>query len=245
MIGWRDSVVGARGAQVERFFTDAVGERQGPYGGFNLGAHVGDDAAVVAGHRARLERELGLPPGRLVWMNQVHGARVEVVAAPWRADPPGVDGVVTTATDLALAVLVADCTPVLLAAPDEGVVAAVHAGRPGMEAAVVPATVARMREQGARRIVAVVGPSVCSRCYEVPEEMRSRAGADWPAAHAVSWRGTPAIDVAGAVVSQLTSEGVEVEWLPGCTRERDDLYSYRRSQVTGRFAGVVVLRAGR
>ena len=57
----------------------------------------------------------------------------------------------------------------------------------------------------------------------------------------VSWTGTPAIDVAAGVVAQLRAAGVSVTWVPGCSRERDDLYSYRRDAVTGRFAGVVTM----
>ena len=98
-----------------------------------------------------------------------------------------------------------------------------------------------MRELGALDIEAVVGPSVCPRCYEVPEEMRAQAMAAEPTTGAVSWAGTPAIDVAGGVVAQLAREGVALQWLPGCTRESPDLYSYRRDGTTGRFAGFVRL----
>jgi copper oxidase (laccase) domain-containing protein len=118
-------------------------------------------------------------------------------------------------------------------------VAAVHAGRPGLVAGVVPAAVAAMRGLGADTIDAVVGPSVCGRCYEVPEAMRSDVAAVVPVAATVSWSGTPAVDVAAGVVTQLREAGVTVRWVPGCTRERPDLYSYRREASTGRFAGVV------
>jgi polyphenol oxidase len=86
---------------------------------------------------------------------------------------------------------------------------------------------------------AVVGPSVCGRCYEVPADMRDVAARVEPVSATVSWSGTPAIDVAAGVVAQLRAHGVEVRWVPVCTRERDDLYSYRRDGRTGRFAGVV------
>ena len=99
-----------------------------------------------------------------------------------------------------------------------------------------------MRELGAVRLEATVGPSVCGRCYEVPEPMRAEAVQAWPETCAVTWTGTPAIDVAAGVVAQLTRLGVGVTWLPGCARERDDLYSHRRDGVTGRFAGVIVRR---
>ena len=154
---------------------------------------------------------------------------------------PAVDALVSDRTDEALVVLVADCVPLLLVDRTEGLVAAVHSGRPGLLAGVVPAALAALRDLGAERLEAVVGPSVCSRCYEVPAQMRDEAARSVPAAVGVSWTGTPAIDVAAGVVSQLADAGVPVRWLPGCTRERDDLYSYRRDVATGRFAGVVRL----
>jgi len=98
-----------------------------------------------------------------------------------------------------------------------------------------------MREAGAHAITAVVGPSVCARCYEVPAEMRDAAAAVAPESAAVSWTGTPAIDVAAGVVAQLRANDVAVHWVPGCAREDERLFSYRRDGTTGRFAGVVAL----
>jgi YfiH family protein len=228
--------VGARGGSAAR--------SAGPFGALNLGGHVGDDPVSVEDNRAALAGELGIGRDRLLFMRQVHGTSVHEVSSPWQGEAPEADGMITTAADLALVVLVADCVPVLLHDGARGVVAAVHAGRPGMVAGVVPAAVRRMRALGARDISAVVGPSVCGRCYEVPAEMVDAAAAVSPASVARSWSGTPAIDVAAGVVEQLATDGVAVQWVPGCTREDDDLYSYRRDHQTGRFAGVVVLRSG-
>ena len=146
--------------------------------------------------------------------------------------------------DLALAVLVADCVPVLLHDVRAGVVGAVHAGRPGMVAGIVGRAVTAMRDLGATSVSATVGPSVCGRCYEVPADMATRPRRRSPASAARSWTGTPAIDVAAGVVEQLAAADVAVQWVPGCTRESGDLYSYRRDGVTGRFAGVVVRPGG-
>lgn len=212
----------------------------GPYAGLNLGSHVGDDPAAVGENRTRLADGLGLTdPARLVFMDQCHGADVAVVDAPPEA-PPAVDALVTTVPGLALAALVADCTPILLADTGAGVVGAVHAGRPGMVAGVVGHAVQAMRDLGARTITATVGPSVCSRCYEVPEPMRAAAAAVAPESRAVSWTGTPAIDVAAGVVAQLVAAGVTVHWVAGCARENEHLYSYRRDGTTGRYAGVIM-----
>ncbi len=230
VVAWQDE-----SAHAVRLLTDRTGGVSGgAWEGFNLGLHVDDDPAAVTENRRRLQAEVGRP---LVYMAQCHGSDVAVVeTVPDSA--PRCDALVTTSTEIALAVLVADCVPVLLASP-QGVVAAVHAGRPGLVAGVVPAAIEAMRRLGAREIDAVVGPSVCGRCYEVPAEMRDTVAQVEPVSATVSWTGTPAVDVAAGVVAQLRAGDVEVRWVPGCTRESPQLYSYRRDGTTGRFAGVV------
>ena len=233
MFAWHEDRSG-----VVRAITDrSAGVSTDRYAGLNLGRHVGDEPESVERNRALLTQALGSP---VVYMDQCHGAEVAVLDAPPER-PPSCDAVVTRATDLALAVLVADCVPVLLSGAG-GVVAAVHAGRPGLVAGVVPRTLEVMAELGAGEVDAVVGPSVCGRCYEVPAEMREAVARVQPVAATVSWTGTDAVDVAAGVVAQLREEGVGVRWVPGCTRERADLYSYRRDGRTGRFAGVVTRR---
>lgn len=208
-----------------------------PYTGLNLGSHVGDDPVQVAANRALLAAALGLPPQRLVIMDQVHGADVAVVDAPGPVGPA--DAMVTVEPDLALLVLVADCVPVLLVDSDGPGCGVVHAGRNGLAAGVVPAAVSALRALGARRLQAIVGPSVCGRCYEVPLELRETVAAGHPSARTMSWTGTPALDIAAAVVAELSGLDVPLTWLPGCTREDDRFYSHRRGAPTGRFAGLV------
>ena len=212
-----------------------------PYDGLNLGGHVGDDPDDVEANRWRLAAELGVARDHLLFMDQVHGSDVVVVDGPWEGAPPPADGLVTRTAGLALAVLVADCVPVLLADPAAGVVGVAHAGRPGMAAGVAVRLLEAVRDLGGRDVVGRIGPSVCARCYEVPEAMREDVGRVAPLSRSVSWRGTPAIDVAAGVLDQLASRGVAVEQLPGCTAERSDLYSYRRDGTTGRFAGAALL----
>ena len=234
MFAWHEDRSGVVRAVTDR----SAGVSTGAYAGLNLGGHVADDPSAVAENRRLLEQELGRP---VAYMEQCHGADVAVVdGVP--TTTPRCDAVVTRSTDVALAVLVADCVPVLLSGTG-GVVAAVHAGRPGMVAGVVPAALAAMHDLGAGEVDAVVGPSVCGRCYEVPLEMRDAAAAVQPVSATVSWTGTPAIDVAAGVVAQLREGGVSVRWLPGCSRESRHLYSHRRDGVTGRFAGVVARSA--
>lgn len=239
---WTQTLPGAPGHGTIRWgFTAAGGgASRGPYAGLNLGDHVGDDPAAVRANRALLAADLGIGADQLRFMEQVHGNAVAFVASRPAGPPPRADAMVGQEPGLALAVLVADCVPVLLAAPAQGLVGVAHAGRPGLLAGVVPAVVRQLRERGAGDLLAAVGPSVCGRCYEVPEEMRAAAAAVEPVSATVSWTGTPAIDVAAGVVAQLRGLGVAVHWVPGCTRESPHLYSYRRAQVTGRFAGVVL-----
>ncbi|MBC7269517.1 MAG: peptidoglycan editing factor PgeF [Streptomyces sp.] len=227
-------------------FTDRWGGVSAvPYEELNLGGAVGDDPGAVRTNRELAAKSLGLDAGRVVWMNQVHGAEVAMVDGPWGERPvPEADAIVTTGRGLALAVLTADCVPVLLADPVAGVTAAAHAGRPGMVAGVVPAALRAMTELGAEpsRIVARTGPAVCGRCYEVPETMRAEVAAVEPAAYAETSWGTPAVDVAAGVHAQLDRLGVcDREQSPVCTLESADHFSYRRDRVTGRLAGYVWL----
>ncbi|MGI8949626.1 MAG: peptidoglycan editing factor PgeF [Ornithinimicrobium sp.] len=234
---------------VEWAVTDRVGgASRGPWSGLNLGSHVGDAPADVATNRQRLARSLEVPVDALRFMDQQHGTQVvQVRGDHGRTEQPvaapACDALVTDTPDVVLLALVADCTPVLIVDRVAGLAAAVHAGRKGLVAAVVPVTLARMRALGAADLQAVVGPSICGRCYEVSAPMRAEAGEVSAAAHSVSWAGTPAIDVAAGVVEQLAAEGVPCRWLGGCAREVEDLYSYRRDGRTGRYAGVVRLLA--
>lgn len=213
----------------------------GDFASLNLGGHVGDDPPTVRSNRTLVANAFGLGRDRLLFMNQGHGSDVVVVDGPWSGEAPEADGLVTTSTDLALAVLVADCTPVLLVDRVAGVAAAVHAGRPGMMSGIVGRAIDAMADLGARSISAAVGPSICGRCYEVPEAMRAQAVKASPVAAAISWQGTPAIDVAAGVVDQLRARSVAVQWIAGCSRESEELFSYRRQHRTGRNAGVVRL----
>ncbi|MFI8432391.1 peptidoglycan editing factor PgeF [Streptomyces sp. NPDC079020] len=237
-----DSTGGAHFAFTDRW----GGVSAAPYEQLNLGGAVGDDPAAVRANRSRAARHLGLDPARVVWMNQVHGRDVAVVDGPWGEAPdiPAVDAVVTARRGVPLAVLTADCTPVLLADPVAGVVAAAHAGRPGLVAGVVPAAVEAMTGLGAEpsRIIAHTGPAVCGRCYEVPEPMRAEVARTVPASWSETSWGTPAVDVTAGVHAQLDALGIgDRHRSPFCTLESGDHFSYRRDRTTGRLAGYVWL----
>ncbi|MEP7034113.1 MAG: peptidoglycan editing factor PgeF [Dermatophilaceae bacterium] len=242
MFYWREQVPATESCGVDwGFSTNRGGSSQGDFASLNLSGHVGDDPNAVESNRARVASSFGVGAGHLLFMRQCQGSDVVVVDGPWTGEPPTADAIVTTSPHLALAVLVADCTPVMLVDQIAGVAAAVHAGRPGMMSGIIGRTVNVMTDLGARSIRAVVGPSVCGRCYEVPELMRADAATVSPASAAISWQGTPAIDVAAGVVEQLLSRSVDVRRIAGCSRESEELFSYRRAHRTGRYAGVVRL----
>lgn len=230
-------------------FTDRHGGvSSGPWESLNLGSSNGDDPDLVRSNHDRLANAFGVPADAMVRMSQVHGDVVYVSDGTGTRIPVA-DALVTTTPGLALVVRVADCLPVVLADPGAAVAGVAHAGRQGLVCAVVPATVAAMRERGATAISAWLGPRVCGRCYEVPTAMRAEVTAVAPRAWSETTWGTPALDVGAGVRAQLEALGVDVLDLAdvvgrsaACTLENDDLYSYRRQgQRSGRLGGLVRL----
>ncbi len=226
------------------------GVSEPPYAELNLGLHVGDDPEAVAENRRRLKVFVGDHP--IVWMDQVHGRGVAVVSEPLAAAVPETDALITATPGLALAVLVADCVPVLFrgrtsgepGTPAKEVVAAAHAGRRGLQLGVVEAVVSRMSSLGVqpRAIEAVLGPAVCGKCYEVPATMRDEVAAVAPAAVATGRTGRPALDLRAGLLQQLSALGVsQVKVDPTCTRESALHFSHRRDQRTGRTAGLIMI----
>jgi YfiH family protein len=185
-----------------------------------------------------LEDSLGV---RIARMHQVHGREV---AAGDPAVVPEADGLVTDRPGVALLVRVADCVPVLLSDPTAGVVGVAHAGRNGMALGVVTQTVERMRALGAEDIGAWVGPHICGRCYEVPDEMRAEVAATVPASYSETRWGTAGLDLGAGVAAQLEEAGCEVVRFDRCTLEHAQLHSYRRDGVaSGRCGGLVWIEA--
>jgi YfiH family protein len=201
---------------------------------------VGDraDRAVRDAALATVGAETGAAP---VIMRQVHGADVEVVDDRPSGDPPTCDALVTAHPGVGLLARAADCVPVLLGDAGVGVAAAVHSGRPGLAAGVVPAAVARMQDLGARAITAWLGPHVCGACYEVPAAMRDEVAGLVPEAWSTTSWDTPALDLGAGVRAQLHGAGVtDVREVGVCTREDTAWPSYRRDgDGASRFAGIV------
>ena len=224
------------------FTSRAGGVSAAPYDSFNLGAHVGDDTADVAANRARLAEVLGLPEERFVWMEQLHTNTVTLVDGPSVAPVEATDALVTRQKDLALCVLVADCTPVLLSDHTAGVIGAAHAGRMGARNGIAKNTVEAMVELGAEpsRIQVLLGPAAAGESYEVPEGMALDVEKHLPGSRTRTKKGTPGIDVRAGLVRQLLSLGVtHIDADPRDTITDKDFFSHRREGVTGRQAGVI------
>jgi YfiH family protein len=170
------------------------GVSSGPYATLNLSLGVGDDPACVRENRRRLAVGFGASPEDFVFARQVHGAGVRVVGAAdrgsgaFRLDDaiPDADALVTATPGVVLAILTADCVPIVLHDPVAGVLACVHAGWRGTAAGVTAAALAAMRSLGSRPedVTAGLGPAIARSRYQVgPDVHQAITQAFGPAAH--------------------------------------------------------------
>ena len=218
------------------FFTDRLGgASSGEYASLNLGDHVGDDLEVVVGNRALVSAKFGSTQ----YMNQVHVNRVAIIEEV-TDEVPTADALVTGIPGITLAVMVADCIPLLLKSKDA--VAAVHVGRKGLLNRVAEKAIDVMREISDAQISAIIGPAICGKCYEVSPEIFREVTASHPESASRTAANTPSLDLVAALISDLQSLGIrEIDNQSRCTLESEDLYSYRRDGATGRQAGLVWL----
>ncbi|MDO5102717.1 MAG: peptidoglycan editing factor PgeF [Lautropia sp.] len=212
-------------------------------GGLNLGLNCDDDPAHVAINRQRVAQLIGQP---VSWLTQVHG--VEVLDSPDVLASPEADAQISTRPGLALAVLVADCLPVLLADRQGRVIGAAHAGWRGLAGGVLDNTVARMQAHApAADLVAWLGPSIGPTAFEVGDEVRAAFLSRHPeAADAFTPREKPGkwlADLPGLARQRLLAAGVgEVLSAGACTwSDPARFWSYRRDPRCGRMAGLIWL----
>lgn len=232
--------------------TRSGGVSAGPYASLNLGLHVGDDPEAVVENRRRAAAALGLDLGRLVFGEQVHGAAVAVVGAgeggrgaTAQEDAlPACDALVTAEAGVGLAVLMADCAPVVLVDPGGPQVAVVHAGWRGTAADVVGAAVGALVARGAdpAALLAAVGPAVPPWRYEVGPEVvaavRARLGPEADGVLAATADGRYRLDLEGANRRLLLAAGVAADRLlepAGPTGAGLPFFSDRAARPCGRF----------
>lgn len=218
------------------------GVSDGIYASLNCGPGSNDDPANVVENRARVARHLGGTPENFFTLYQKHTNIAVVVEKPFaKGETPEADAMVTAVPGLTIAVLTADCAPVLFCDPNARVVGAAHAGWRGALSGVVEATVDAMTGLGAKRenIRAVVGPAISQAAYEVGQDYRDSFIAEDLRAEAFfktdEASGEPHFNLPGYVVSRLDRAGVgTIDDLGLCTySDESQLFSYRRSQHHG------------
>ena len=221
------------------FFTRKGGASSGIFAGLNCGAGSSDQSEIVAINRARVAEAMGVELPGLINMNQVHSADVVPVTGPL-AERPRADALVTATPGLALAVLTADCQPVLFADRKARIIGAAHAGWRGAFDGVLEATLDAMEGLGARRadIAAVIGPTISQAAYEVgPEFFETFTGEDRDNARFfANGRGDRMLfDLPAYGLHRLRAAGVgQAEWTGHCTyRDPERFFSYRRSTHAG------------
>lgn len=221
------------------FFTRRGGASSGVFSGLNCGPGSSDQSEIVQINRARVADAMGVEPDHLITVHQVHSADVVTVTGPM-GERPRADAMVTTVPGVALAVLTADCQPVLFADVANGVIGAAHAGWRGALDGVLEATVAAMEGLGAdrRRIKAVIGPSISQAAYEVgPEFIEEFLAQDHDNARffANGVGGRYQFDLPGFGLHRLRQCGIgQAEWTRHCTYgDPERFYSYRRTTHAG------------
>lgn len=219
----------------------------GAWASFNLGLHAGDERPAVIENRRLLAASL---PGEPFWIEQVHGCEVADADAPGVASPRA-DAAVTMQPGRVLAIMTADCVPVVIADMEGSALGVAHAGWRGMASGVLEATVAALKARCASEAFrAWVGPCIGQSNYEVGEEVRRAfVGVDASTARffrAAAVHGKWQADLAGLASHRLRQIGVQfVEVCGLCTYQHERLfYSYRRAPVTGRMATLAWLEPG-
>jgi hypothetical protein len=236
------------------------GVSTGPYDSLNLGGHVGDDPKAVTENRDRLATSLGVD--RLTFADQRHTDRVAVVThelagrghdgvADAAAAFPATDAMITNLPGVALAILVADCAPLVLYDPVRRAIGVAHSGRAGTIKGVVPKTVAAMTMtfgSAPGDLLIGVGPAIGAASYEIGDaEAAEVMAAFGPELLTPSRPGHATFDLAGAIRRQLDAAGIpagNVYDLAIDTRtSTDDFFSDRAARPCGRFAAIARLHS--
>lgn len=222
------------------FFTRKGGASSGLFSGLNCGRRSTDQTEMVALNRARVATAMGVPADALATVKQVHSADVVTLTDDHDIATVGTmeaDGIVSARRGVALAVLTADCQPILLADAQAGVIGACHAGWRGALDGIIESTVDAMRALGAMRIRAVIGPTISQRAYEVGHDFMDSFLAEDPAYDRFfsgGPNGRPMFDLPSFGLMRLRDAGVEAAWSGHCTySDPAKFFSYRRATHEG------------
>ncbi len=222
------------------FFGRVGGVSEGIYASLNAGPGSKDDPLAVEENRRRIAAAMGVAHHRLVSMYQAHTANARLVERPWAGRWPETDAIVTATPGLALAVLTADCAPILMADPEAGIIGAAHAGWKGALGGIIEAALERMEEAGAARarIQAAIGPCIQAQSYEIGPEFEARFAAEDSESGAffhTAPSGRRHFDLPRYCLHRLARAGViAAESLGRDTyAEADALFSHRRSVHAG------------
>ena len=217
------------------FFTRRGGASSGIFRGLNCGTGSSDQRAAVELNRSRVAEAMAVAPKALVGVHQVHSADVVTVTAPLDSKPRA-DAMVTATPGLALSILTADCQPILFHDTEAQVIGAAHAGWRGALTGVLEATLTAMEALGASHadIVAIIGPSISQRAYQVGPEFLDDFMADDPDNARFFANGSDdrmQFDLQGFGLHRLRRAGIgHAEWTRHCTYgDADRFYSYRRT----------------
>jgi polyphenol oxidase len=219
------------------FFTRQGGVSDGIYASLNGGIGSSDEPAKVQENRGRMAAALGAKHDALISVHQVHSPDAVIVEGPWRGERPKADAMVTATPGLALGITTADCGPVLFADAEARVIGAAHAGWRGAVTGVLESTIAAMERLGARRatIVAVLGPTISQKAYEVGPDFIKRFAEEAPG-HERFFMETERpdhamFDLPGFIGARLEAAGIEAFTNLGlCTySDEERFFSYRRT----------------
>lgn len=232
-------------------------------GAGNLGLHVGENLEEVLENRRELESELlgGAREQGFIYLNQVHGTDIFDADSRPRIESKGsepdqllelapVADAASSSQGVPLAIMVADCIPIVFVGEDSRsgspIIGVAHAGRRGLLDGVIQREVDDLKARGAVGLRAWLGPSICGKCYEVPQQMRDESANLLPEVESLTSWGTPALDLpagAGAILVKLLGEGAVSSQLGACTFENHDVFSHRghtlNGEPAGRIAGLV------
>lgn len=223
--------------ELVHYFTDRYdGFSKNPHEENNLGFHVKDDEQNVKLNRSLTCKNLCIK--NVQFMNQIHSNDVKIISKI--QDEITCDGLITNEKNIALAVMVADCIPILLYDRKNHVIAALHAGRAGAFKNIVGVCIEKMKvnfNTNPTYIKAWIGPSIKECCYEVGGEILRESMEKFPL-----YVKNGFLDIRGIIKEQLQSFDAEVKDISICTNCDADYFSYRRDKKTGRFAGIIMLK---